>query len=128
MAAPPRNRITLPDPLRWVIGILAALAVLATGYVIGRATEIPFSTAWWKDFARPLATVGAGVFAGDPLGVHHVGLAIRDEPHVECCGRLDLRPTGSIEDGAPPRGAADWSVINMPGHTDDANRRRTACS
>jgi hypothetical protein len=46
-----------------LIGIVVVVAVFAAGFVIGRATQIPFSTAWWKDFAQPVATSGAGVFA-----------------------------------------------------------------
>ncbi|MDV3133344.1 hypothetical protein [Mycobacterium sp. 29Ha] len=63
MADAPRHRMTLPGPVRWAIGIVAVLAIFLAGFMFGRATQIPFSTAWWKDFAQPVATGTAGVFA-----------------------------------------------------------------
>ncbi|WP_131807601.1 hypothetical protein [Mycolicibacterium wolinskyi] len=63
MADPTQHRITLSRPLRWLIGLVVCVVVFAVGFGVGRATRIPFSTAWWRDFAGPVATGTAGVFA-----------------------------------------------------------------
>lgn len=56
-------RITLSRSWRWAIGVVVVIVVFVVGFFVGRATQIPFSTAWWKDFAQPVATGTAGVFA-----------------------------------------------------------------